>query len=387
MQKSDLRVQLPEEVVERYKIKKGDKVKLTLRRGGITVNSDHDESLVNQLSIWWAVLPAVISGLVFLIYFKMQGTRQLHLTGDWSIATSVIILSVITGFILFSIFFVKSRHAPDNSSSQYIYWRNFPTIVISFTAILALAQIGIFWLLGIVFDGASFDIYTSMMIYCVLNGISNYAMIFAGRLISTRSLTNVLVAVITTGVLISMASNSTERWWQHNLSFLGTSSASNSWQFNITLIFSALLMIALVDLLFVTLQDTFHNSLGLLWLRILLTITALDVGAVGAFPNNAEFHEIHDWFAKILVYLIIVLIVGIRWFLPTRDREFLMTSYVIGVILFLSTLFFQLFGIWSLTAFEIISFILAFGWILFLFRNLQQLIDNETNVFSVQITE
>lgn len=379
-----LKIEVPTEVIDKYHLQSGDGIKLTLRAGDALVKPMIPEES-QPSSVWWAIIPALLSAVFFYGYFLNLKVSQLKLTGERSIATAVIILGVITGILLFGIFFVKSRRHSDNIYSRYIYWRNFPTIVISFALMLSFALLGIFWVFGTIFDGASFDLVTAMIIFFVFNAMSNYFMILAARSLSTTMLTSLLILVITTGVIISMASNSQRRWWQYNLSFLGTQLASNSWQFNLTLIFSALLTVALVDLLFVSLQHTFHNTWRLITLRILLTLTAVDLGAVGVFTNDAQFHVLHDWLARILVYLIIILIVGIRWLLPKINTEFLMTSYIIGVILFVGSLTFQVFHYWSLTAFEIVSFILAFGWILLLFEALQLLVKEATSVFMLKL--
>jgi len=176
-------------------------------------------------------------------------------------------------------------------------------------------------------------------------------------------------------VVIAMAVNNQKYWWQHNLSFLGTNGAASGWQFNATLIFSALLMIALIDYLFVRLHEVFPKSRQLLVLRVLLTLTALDLGMVGVFPNNANSHALHDQVAVLLVYFIIALIVGVRWLLPDITKDFLYLSDGVGVALVVAALLFQVFGYFSLTAFEMMAFVLAFGWLLMLLDRIEALID------------
>jgi len=173
-----------------------------------------------------------------------------------------------------------------------------------------------------------------------------------------------------------MAVNNQKYWWQHNLSFLGTSNASSGWQFNATLIFSALLMVALIDYLFVSLNEFFAGSRRLILLRILLTLTAVNLGLVGVFPNNAASHDLHDQVASFLVFFIIALVVGVRWLLPAVTTDFLVLSYGVGMTLVVAELLFRVLGYLSLTAFEMIAFLLAFGWLLMLFDRIEALINN-----------
>ncbi|WP_137596718.1 DUF998 domain-containing protein [Paucilactobacillus kaifaensis] len=379
----NLKVELPTEVVDKLHLDDGDTVRFTVRNNGVMLQPL--EEITQRVSLWWSLVPTFITSIGFYLFFLNQKQTQIPLVGTTSIATALIILGVITGTILFIIFFVKSRKSTTNSTSRNIYWRNFPTIVLSFALILLLALLGIFWVFGLIFTGASFDQLTSTFIFFIFSSVINYLMILAAQSISPLMLTSLFMAIISSGVVISMASNSQRRWWQHNLSYLGTDLASNSWSFNLTLIFSALIMIALIDYLFVSLQEAYPRTWQLTTLRVILTLAAVDLGGVGAFPNNTAFHIFHDQLARMLIYFIIILIVGIKWLLPQANRDFLITSYIIGGVLVLTDILFQFVGYLSLTAFELIGFILAFGWILLLFQLIQHLISAQTRIFEAKI--
>lgn len=117
------------------------------------------------------------------------------------------------------------------------------------------------------------------------------------------------------------------------------------------------------------------KNTGLMILRVLMTITALSLAGVGIFPNNKDtyWHILHDKSANMLVYMIVIMIIGLRWLLPNVKKEFLTISYGIAALLVVADVLFQNVGYLSLTAFELIAFILAFAWILLLFQNLQSL--------------
>lgn len=172
-----------------------------------------------------------------------------------------------------------------------------------------------------------------------------------------------------------MAVNNERYWWQHNLSFLGTRNASSGWQFNATLIFSALLMIALIDYLFVSLQEYYPGSRRLILLRALLTLTAINLGLVGVFPNNISSHYLHDQVASFLIYCVLALIIGVRWLLPQITKEFLYLSYGVGAALAVAEVLFRGIGYLSLTAFEMLAFVMAFGWLLMLLDRIESLIN------------
>lgn len=316
------------------------------------------------------LLAIVILGVIFGIY--SQGT--IPLSGDFSITTMTLAVAGGMGGLLFAIALVvnKRRQAPN---LQQLVWRHIPTIIFSFWLILLIGLAAFLWLIGLSFEGASFDKVTATVIAALFAGFVNYVMLLAVDSINDEMLTNLLILVSVGGIVASMVTNSQRNWWQKNFSYLGTESAYNSWQFNVTLMVSALLLVALIDYLFVDLVKASPQKVQLWILRIMLTMTAISLGAVGFFPNNGQgrLHELHNLAANWLVYWIILLILGIRWLLPRVTREFLTVSYGIAGTLLVANFLFQTIGYLSLTAFEIIAFFLAFSWILLLVQNIRKL--------------
>lgn len=381
-----MKIELPDKVVEQLQVKDAESVRIELRNNDAVLTTHASEmSLFQQISLWWYLAPAIISALAFNLFFAAKNKNQIPLTGNTSLGTMVILGGVVIGTLLLAIFFIRERRSQTNTFSANIYWRNFPVVILSFAVILGLALVGVFWLLGTIFAGATFDRLTSTIIFFIFESMINYLMIYAAFAISSRTLVRLFTLVIVSGAVIAMATNSTRKWWQYNLSFLGTNLASNSWQFNITLMFSGLIMVALIDYIFVSLNAIYPHAIRLLILRVLLTAMAIDLGAIGFFPNNAVSHDIHDRLASFLVYFIIILIVGIRWLLPDMPKAFLQMSYAVGLILVAAEVLFKFVGYLSLTAYEIIGFALAFGWVLLLLQYLQELIDTGTRVFYVKV--
>ncbi|WP_252895349.1 hypothetical protein [Fructilactobacillus florum] len=57
--------------------------------------------------------------------------------------------------------------------------------------------------------------------------------------LTPNMLVGMLGITIIGGLLISMVSNGNRQWWRHNISFLGTNRAVDSWQFSLTFILAA----------------------------------------------------------------------------------------------------------------------------------------------------
>lgn len=385
MTNKDLTISLPDEMVKQLKLNDGDTLSAVLKNDSLIIQENDSNEPSSLMKFLWSLLPALFSSVMFLLYFGTRNQTQIKFGGGYSIASSIIILGVIVGMILFGIFFVQARQHSTNRMLKNIYWRNFPTIIVSIALILLLVLLGIFWVFGIIFPDISFDLVTATGIVLIFCFFIYYIMIEAASRISPLSLTTVFAGVIMIGVIISMASNGNRHWWEHNLSFLGTNLAKNSWQFNLTLIFSALIMIVLVDYLFVSLRPYFRGK-RLMTLRVLLTMTAVCLGAIGVFTNDKQFHFIHDQIATTLSYLVLLMIVGIRWMLPKITREFLGFSYIIGGILVAVSIAFKPIGYLSLTGYELLAFISVFGWVLILFQQLQALTQPEGLKFTVRVS-
>ncbi|WP_314061955.1 DUF998 domain-containing protein [uncultured Vagococcus sp.] len=385
MKKEELIIKIPPEIYQDLTFTESDELVMAIKNQGISITKKNQAE--NQvITLRWFLLPSLLISFVFYLLTLYERTSQVPLTGKFSIASMVITLGLFSGICVFSFFFVKGKRQKKNNPTKNIYWRNFPTILVAFAIILAFVLSGFFWLVGILFKDASFDVLTATFIFFLFTSVINYFMIYFAASISSTMIITLLISVILGGLLFSMLTNADYLWWQHNFSFLGTQNAVNSWQFNITLMISALLMIALIDYLFVSLRKSFPKSKQLMILRGLLTVTAITLGAVGFFPNDGgELHIIHTEAASWLVYLVIILIFSIRWLLPQVTREFLFISYGIGGVLFICNILFSNIHYLSLTAFELIAFIMAFSWILLLLQNLQKLSTQHELSFDIAI--
>lgn len=377
-----LTVQLPQAVCEKLDSVDAP-MELVLKNGRLILQPQLATRVDAQRSVLvWPVLLAALMSVAVYIYWWQQGLHNIPLSGGVSIASFAISFGLVAGLVVFAWFFIKTQR---QQSAPKIYWRNFPVILGAFAIMLGLALVGGFWLLGQLFPGASFDRFTAVLIFWLITAIACGFMLQAAVTINASTLSNLLLLVIVTGMAIAMATNNQRRWWQHNLSFLGTTMASNAWQFNATLIVSALLFIALVDTIFVALEGRYPRSWRLWTMRIMLTLVGVDLGCVGLFPNNAASHLLHDQAAGMLVFLVAGLIVGCRWLLPEVSRDFLVLSYIMAAGMLALNFGFRWFGYPSLTSFEIQAFILAFGWLSLLFARLEALVQAGTQAWVVKV--
>ncbi len=380
-------VEIPPKVIEDYHLEKGDELQLHLDGASITITFNKDIDKSDTIPLKNFLVPAFITTLLFFLYFLYIQKRYIPLIGDDSIAGFVLTLGMLSGMIGFTNLFIKAKKQNVPNSFRLISYRTFPTIVLAFGVILFMSLLLLFQFVGDVFLGVNFDIWTAAIINFVFVSLINYVMNLLANKISTRLVMNTLAITIIGGSLTAMATNKDLQWWQYNLSFLGTQEAISSWNFNITLIFSALLMIALIDFLFVNLSLKFEKTKKLGFLRLLLVLTALSLGGVGLFPHNDNvfFQYLHNRSALNLVYLILILIVSVRWLLPQISKHFIQLSYIICASLIVCIFLFQGVGYLSLTAFEILAFALAFAWLFVLFQEMERLVYDTGSSYTVKI--
>jgi len=365
-------LELPDALKAQLGVKSGEQVEVRIGADELKISTPRPVEVKKRR--WGMIILTFVMSCVFLGYFMVRKIYQVSLVGSESVATMVLLLTTLSGLMSFMVVFVRLKRQ-SGSAVEAVSWRNLPTVALAFALISFMLMAGLFWIAGRLFKGASFDLVTSTALFALMTSVEIQAINSLVPQLSSRLLTNIFIAVIVSGVILAMISNQNLYWWKHNLSFLGTNKAVDSWEFNLALFFSGLILLALVDYLFASLKRIFPKSRQLLVLRILLTLLAIDLGMVGAFPNNLEIHSLHTRLAGYLIFLILGLIFGIRWLLPDISTDFQHISWMIAAALLAGEILFQVVGYLSLTAFEIMAFLLAFSWLVMLFERLNDYLE------------
>lgn len=380
------KIEIPASALKDTDFDLGDKLSLSVSHKQFNIRPANVIDQLPQINIWFYTVSAFLMMIIFFVYTRSQDISQIALNGkDYSIANAATLLGVTCGLTIFVIAAVWTKMHRSGPTKD-LYWRNIPTIVIATGLILVFSFYAAFWLLERMFMDASFDVYTSSVMIFMIVAAVNYIMINLAMTLTTSVITNLLTIMIIGGMVFSILTNSSRDWWKHNFSFLGTAKNSANFQFNVTLIFSGVLMITLVDYLFVNLQKRFRGR-RILILRWLLYALSACIASIGLFPNDPEFHVLHDRISMWLVYIILILIATVRWLLPRVTKQFLILSYAMGAIMGIEYIVFKLSDYLSLTAFELLEFGLAFSWILLLLQNIENLSRFGYNLFIVTVEE
>ncbi|MFJ6971781.1 putative membrane protein [Limosilactobacillus mucosae] len=377
------RIDLPAKAVENLELEKNTPLVLMVDNKTLTIRPSRTVEMLPQIMMRWYLIPAVLAAVIFFCLSWANHHWVISLTGNWSIGFASLYLGTFSGVVAFATAFIRQKRHRSGPAME-LHWRNLPTLLIAFGTILAISIMIGFWLAEKMFAGASFDIYTSTLFVFLFVAAITYGMLNLAMTISEAVITNSMMIMIIGGMLFSMLTNSNRDWWHYNFSYLGTQQNATYWRFNITLIFSALLMATLVDYLFFNLQKKYPDR-GVKVLRILLYAEAACLGGIGCFPNDPQYHVLHDRISMWLVYIMILIIGLLRWLMPGLSRQFLKISYIIGGIMALDWLVFKATSYLSLTAFELLEFGLSFSWLLLLFQNLEYLARIGDQIFLVRI--
>lgn len=377
-------VEVPKVVRDQLEVDQDEPLAMRVNGNQLLIRPRRLFDSIPQIKFRWYLLPALALIILYFADVISRGVKTVPVNGaDYSLANIALLLGTVSGTIAFGTTFISEKVGHRGPAADFS-WRTLVPILASCAIIIAFGTVAGFWLIQQLFHGAVFDIYTTGALAYVIVAAIIYLMINLAMTISPGIMTNLMTAMVLSGVVFSMATNTDQHWWQRNFSFLGTNASSSHWEFNITLIFSALLMITLVDYLFINLASRYPGW-RLQTTRGLLDFIALCLGGIGFFPNNPEYHLLHDRIAMWMVYGMLILVVIVRWTMPMIPKTFLNLSYIIGALLAVDYIAFKYVGYLSLTAFELLSFGLGLAWILLFFQVLESLVELDVHVFPVHL--
>ncbi|MFV0556785.1 MAG: DUF998 domain-containing protein [Lactovum sp.] len=378
---------LPQELYEKLELSKEEDSKVEIidnAKNSFVIKSV--SKIRKKSDIKWFLVPTVISSLLFLIIslFFLKKETLPFVGNDQSLATFILIVTNLLSFSNFIFAYIKKRENLYHEMSSNVYWRTLLTVIISELMISTLLLMAIFWFLNQIFYGVRFDILTSMIIVTLFSLILNYSLIFIIDNFKIEILVNMLILVALGGAISSIVTNGNPYWWKRNLSLLGTYESEARFEFNLTLLISGALLIALIDYIFVSMVEKFGKHWRYLILKGFLILAALSIMGIGLVPNNEEGHVLHTQLALFIFYFMALAILGIKWLLPELGKEFIRFSYLISFLLLICYILWDYLNYFNLTAFEIFSFALGFSWLLLFINRLAEILWNGKKVYKVE---
>ncbi|WP_460058349.1 DUF998 domain-containing protein [Pseudolactococcus yaeyamensis] len=337
---------------------------------------DTSDTNRQNFTLRYLLIPSLFAWFMGLMTFLMSQKPQISFTAEdvISVGRASIVFGISTGFISFILAYRQTSHVQARRS-----WltkiRETLTLAFTYTLVtLAVTAIS-FYMMRFTFNGVSFDPVTASLFVLVFSAIINFVLISSAMSVKVSNLITMLFVTFIGGILVATALNNQQDWWRFNFSFLGTSEATRHWEFNLTMVFSGLILLTITDYLFSEFSRSDAYTKKSTVVRFFYYLIAVLIACVGIFPANdySWTMVVHNLAAFGIVGCIIILILLLKWLLPDISKEFLVFSALTLGMLVLSTFLFLGIHYLSLTFFEIIAFVIAFIWLVMLINAIQDL--------------
>jgi len=299
-------------------------------------------------------------------------------------AIAVLVLSIVTSYVGYW----RSRHLPGQEWRQHISsWKfilDATTVAAVHSVIAGIATIVTFILLQMSFQGLRVDGWTSVVGVAAATGLTSYYIYLSVSRINTSKMAGLLVIFMTVAVLTSMATAQDPLWWEYHFSQLGTFDDRSSGLFNITLIIAGGLVTTFALYLYRDIEALFAAGvLAHRWAARAISVTFIIMGimlaGVGAFPVDVNL-VIHNTSAIGMAVSFLLILISSPWVLKGMPWTFFAVSggFLAGMLL--AVYLFAVTQYFNLTAFELVAFVIIFGWISTFIRFLSATVEQTAEV-------
>lgn len=319
---------------------------------------------------------ALVGGLVF------AGDSP-AIWGGWSIGLLAALVVLIAGVVVSYIGYWRARHLPGQQwrlpLAPWKFTLDATNVAAVHALISAIATIAVFVLLSLSFRGATLDGWVSGASVGAAAGLSSYWIYLSVSKINTAKLSTLLVIFISITTLTSMATASDPLWWEYHFSQLGTLGDSSANLFNISLIVAGLLVttfslylqrdiMALVDL------GVLRHRWSARTMSTAFVVMGLMLSGVGLFPLTVSV-LLHNICAAGMAVAFFFLLLSSPIVLRGMPWTFFAVTGVFFLAMVGSVILFAVTGYFNLTFFELVVFMIIFGWIATFIRFLGATVD------------
>ncbi|MFE4195579.1 DUF998 domain-containing protein [Paenarthrobacter sp. NPDC056912] len=321
---------------------------------------------------------AVVAGLAALLIFI---GRNPPLWGGVSIGlvstVSVLVLGLASGYTGYW----RSRNLPGQQwRAQLPSWKfivDASTVALVHALIAAIAAIATFVLLQRSFQGLTLDAFAATVAMAVSSALAVYWIYLSVSDIRTHKLSALLVLFMATSMVASMATAQDPQWWEYHFSQLGTLGGASSSLFNLSLMVAGVFITTFALYLNRDLRSLIER--GVLvnqWSAGLCSGAFVAMGlllaGVGAVPVDVSF-LLHTLCASGMALIFIGLLVASPLVLRGLPRRFFWLCGGFLAALIVSLVLYFPVGYFNLTAFELVAFVIIYGWIAVFIRLLDAL--------------
>ncbi len=326
-----------------------------------TVGAESEAVIVGGIAAGIGVLTG---GLVF------AGSSP-AIWGGWSIGLLAALVVLVLGLVASYLGYWRARHLPGQEwrlpLAPWKFILDATNVAAVHALIAAIATIAAFVLLSLSFRGVTLDGWVSAASVGAAAGLSTYWIYLSVSKIDTDKLASLLVLFISMTTLTSMATASDPMWWEYHFSLLGTLGDASANLFNISLIIAGLLVTTFS--LYLQRDIRALVDLGVLKYRwsarsisVLFIVMGLMLAGVGLFPLTVSV-TLHNLCAAGMAVAFFLLLLSSPLVLRGMPWTFFAVTGAFFVAMVGAVILFAVTGYFNLTFFELVVFMIIFGWI------------------------
>ncbi len=312
------------------------------------------------------LIPSIlIFSVVSFIVFRSK--QAITLSGDISIGLMILISAAVICIFSFTPFYLYGLKKRKINLPISVLIYNCIVLTIALGITIAMVSFLVISVLNNSFKNVQLDIFISSAFVGVYSGVLLYMVIPVAMGMNTTIVARLFTIVMISGIILSMLTNNNPNWWQVNFSYLGWGNGISSISFNLTIIMAGLLVIALSTQFTNDLKRSKYifdkKDVNLNLLTLMFIVLGVDMSSLGLFPYD-KAPRLHDILGYSMLIIFGVIVLSLRFIFPKIDKTFLTNSYLTLGLLAFCYILFSVVGYLSLTGFELIGFIVTFGWLL-----------------------
>lgn len=324
-------------------------------------------------------VPAALLVTILVITFNWQ-RNPVPMFEDWRgfgvlLLLAIAPLSLITGIIAF----VMGRQAwnsrvPTGDSQAWV-WAVLP-ITLAYTLLITALTIALLAVAEVGFRQLTLGRFQAAVVAGLLCGPLIHWMLRQIAEVTVDGLLRLTIIIMAGGIYIAAADVSDPFWWRVSFSYLGSIKSNAYYIFNSALIFAGIMFMVWLPYLtrdfklLVAHQKMSERAARIFQIAILLLGIAIIFVGILRRGFTPAVSNLHDLAAYTMSAVLIFLMVGLWWLLPTLPIEIRVTSWlmVLGVII---TVIAGAVGYFNTVGVELLSFILGMTWIQIFTHNVQ----------------
>jgi hypothetical membrane protein len=315
----------------------------------------------------------VLSALVALVVFR---GRYVPIAGPGSIGQFVALAGAATAVAVFAVAVISVRfpdspapgQGPPGEPRERLGWYDIAALALAHAVIALLGWTAIADVVSDSFQGAVVYSLSAALLAGTAVAVTGYAVFLSATRLTPMLLSLILVLFLAVGIFASMLTASDPLWWQENLSMLGITGDVSARAFNLTLIIAGVVVTTIAHYATSALPArTSQEQRGRRRVRAGLALIGILLACVGIFPVD-EYFGLHTLAASGMAVVYIFLVATLRRLIPAIPRTFLVLGYVFVAVILVLAVFFAT-GYYTLTAVELVAFLLIFSWLMILIRN------------------